>query len=230
MSKKYLVVGGTSGIGNQIVRQLVSLGYEVIVASRESNNIEDLNNVSFQNIDVTETFELDLPEKLDGLVYCPGSINLKPFHRIKTEEFLDELQLNTLGATKVIQQTLSALKKSENASIVMFSTVAVQTGLTFHTSVAMAKGALEGFGRALASELAPKIRVNLVAPSLTETPLASNLLSSEEKRKANAERHPLKKIGLATDIANAAVFLLTEKSSWITGQVLHVDGGMGRLK
>lgn len=230
MSKKYLVVGGTSGIGNQIVRQLVSLGYEVIVASRESNNIEDLNNVSFQNIDVTETFELDLPEKLDGLVYCPGSINLKPFHRIKTEEFLDELQLNTLGATKVIQQALSALKKSENASIVMFSTVAVQTGLTFHTSVAMAKGALEGFGRALASELAPKIRVNLVAPSLTETPLASNLLSSEEKRKANAERHPLKKIGLATDIANAAVFLLTEKSSWITGQVLHVDGGMSRLK
>jgi NAD(P)-dependent dehydrogenase (short-subunit alcohol dehydrogenase family) len=230
MDKTYLVVGGTSGIGNQIVRQLVTEGNNVIVAARENKNLEGLDNVTFQETDVMEPFELNLPDQLDGLVYCPGSISLKPFHRIKTEDFVKELQLNAIGATKVIQQALPALKKAEFASIVMFSTVAVKTGLTFHTSVAMAKGALEGFGRALASELAPKIRVNLVAPSLTDTPLATSLLSSDEKRKANAERHPLKKIGTAKDIADAALFLLTEKSSWITGQVLHVDGGMSNLK
>jgi len=230
MDKTYLIVGGTSGIGNKIVEDLSKQGYKIIVAARENKNLEGFDNVTFQQIDVLNSFELNLPEQLDGVVYCPGSINLKPFHRLKTEDFVNELQLNAIGATKVIQQALPALKKSDNASIVMFSTVAVQTGLTFHTSVAMAKGALEGFGRALASELAPKIRVNLVAPSLTDTPLANSLLSSDEKRKANADRHPLKKIGTTKDIADAAIFLLTDKSSWITGQVLHVDGGMGNLK
>jgi NAD(P)-dependent dehydrogenase (short-subunit alcohol dehydrogenase family) len=230
MSKTYLIVGGTSGIGNEVVKQLVNQGSKVIVASRENKNLEGLEQVTFKQIDVTTSFNLELPDQLDGLVYCPGSINLKPFHRLKTEDFVNELHLNAIGATKVIQQALPALKKSDNASIVMFSTVAVQTGLTFHTSVAMAKGALEGFGRALASELAPKIRVNLVAPSLTDTPLANSLLSSDEKRKANADRHPLKKIGTAKDIADSVMFLLTDKSAWITGQVLHVDGGMSRLK
>ena len=230
MSKTYLIVGGTSGIGNAIVKQLSAAGNHVIVASREEKNLEGFANVTFQKLDVNESIELDLPESIDGLAYCPGSINLKPFHRIKEEDFLAEYQLNAMGAVKVIQHALPKLKKADNASIVLFSTVAVQTGLTFHTSVAMAKGALEGLGRALASELAPKIRVNLVAPSLTDTPLANSLLSSDEKRKANADRHPLKKIGTTDDIANAAVYLLTDQSSWMTGQVLHVDGGMSRLK
>ena len=171
MSKTYLIVGGTSGIGNAIVKQLSAAGNHVIVASREEKNLEGFANVTFQKLDVNESIELDLPESIDGLAYCPGSINLKPFHRIKEEDFLAEYQLNAMGAVKVIQHALPRLKKADNASIVLFSTVAVQTGLTFHTSVAMAKGALEGLGRALASELAPKIRVNLVAPSLTDTPL-----------------------------------------------------------
>lgn len=230
MSKTYLIVGGTSGIGNAIVKQLSAAGNHVIVASREEKNLEGFANVTFQKLDVNESIELDLPESIDGLAYCPGSINLKPFHRIKEEDFLAEYQLNAMGAVKVIQHALPRLKKADNASIVLFSTVAVQTGLTFHTSVAMAKGALEGLGRALASELAPKIRVNLVAPSLTDTPLANSLLSSDEKRKANADRHPLKKIGTTEDIANAAMYLLTDQSSWMTGQVLHIDGGMSRLK
>tara|TARA_R110002049_G_scaffold302804_2_gene496252 strand:- start:402 stop:1094 length:693 start_codon:yes stop_codon:yes gene_type:complete len=230
MSKTYLIVGGTSGIGNAIVKQLSASGNQVIVASREEKNLEGLSNVTFQKLDVNEVVELDLPESIDGLAYCPGSINLKPFHRIKEEDFLAEFQLNAMGAVKVIQHALPKLKKADNASIVLFSTVAVQTGLTFHTSIAMAKGALEGLGRSLASELAPKIRVNLVAPSLTDTPLATSLLSSDEKRNANADRHPLKKIGTSDDIANAAVYLLTDQSSWMTGQVLHVDGGMSRLK
>lgn len=230
MSKTYLIVGGTSGIGNALVKQLSEAGNKVIVASREEKNLDGLSNVTFQQLDVNEDIQLDLPESIDGIAYCPGSINLKPFHRLKEADFMAELQLNAIGAVKVIQHALPALKKAENASIVLFSTVAVQTGLTFHTSVAMAKGALEGFGRALASELAPKIRVNLVAPSLTDTPLATSLLSSDDKRKANADRHPLKKIGTSDDIANAAMYLLTDQSSWMTGQVLHVDGGMSRLK
>lgn len=230
MSKTYLIVGGTSGIGNAIVKQLSAAGNKVIVASREEKNLDGIDNVTFQQLDVNGSVELNLPDSIDGLAYCPGSINLKPFHRIKEEDFMAEFQLNAIGAVKVIQHALPKLKKADNASIVLFSTVAVQTGLTFHTSVAMAKGALEGLGRSLASELSPKIRVNLVAPSLTDTPLANSLLSSDEKRKANADRHPLKKIGTTDDIANAAVYLLTDQSSWMTGQVLHVDGGMSRLK
>lgn len=230
MSKTYLIVGGTSGIGNALVKQLSAAGNNVIVASREEKNIAGLSNVTFQQLDVNEEVQLDLPESIDGIAYCPGSINLKPFHRIKEEDFMAEFQLNALGAVKVIQHALPKLKKAESASIVLFSTVAVQTGLTFHTSIAMAKGALEGLGRSLASELAPKIRVNLVAPSLTDTPLANSLLSSDEKRKANADRHPLKKVGTSEDIANAAMYLLTDQSAWMTGQVLHVDGGMSRLK
>jgi len=125
---------------------------------------------------------------------------------------------------------LPRLKKSENASIVLFSTVAVQTGFNFHSQVAVSKGAIEGLSRSLAAEFAPKIRVNAIAPSLTDTGLASKLLSSEEKKQANAERHPLKKIGTPKDIAEMAVFLLSEKANWITGQILHVDGGMSSIK
>ena len=125
---------------------------------------------------------------------------------------------------------LPRLKKSGNASIVLFSTVAVQSGLPFHTQVAASKGALEGLTKALAAELAPTIRVNCIAPSLTDTPLAASLLNTEQKKEAIALRHPLKRIGTAGDIANMASFLLSPKASWITGQILHVDGGMSSLK
>ncbi|MDZ7358758.1 MAG: SDR family oxidoreductase, partial [candidate division KSB1 bacterium] len=171
------------------------------------------------------------PELLDGVVYCPGTINLRPFRQLKEEDFLTDFKINALGAVKTIQGTLNRMKKVEQtASIVLFSTVAVQTGMSYHASIASAKGAVEGLTRSLAAELAPKIRVNCIAPSLTDTPLAARLLGSEEKQQAAAERHPLKRFGQPEDIANLACFLLSDESSWITGQVLHVDGGMSSVR
>ena len=171
-----------------------------------------------------------LPDTLDGLVYCPGAVSLKPFARIKPEDFVSDYNLQLIGAVKVIQACLSKLKNSAQASVVLFSTVAVQTGFNFHSLVASSKGAVEGLTKALAAEFAPKIRVNCIAPSITDTPLAHALLNTSEKKEVNAQRHPLKKIGKPEDIAHLAEFLLSEKSSWITGQVLHADGGMSSLK
>jgi NAD(P)-dependent dehydrogenase (short-subunit alcohol dehydrogenase family) len=170
------------------------------------------------------------PDILDGLVYCPGAVNLKPFARIKPEDFISDYQLQLIGAVKVIQACLPKLKNASNPSIVLFSTVAVQTGFNFHSLVASSKGAVEGLTKALAAEFAPKIRVNCIAPSITDTPLAGALLNSVEKKEANAQRHPLKKIGKPEDLANLAEFLLSEKSGWITGQIIHSDGGMSSLK
>ena len=229
MGKNILIIGGSSGIGHALATQLNDGINQLYLASRTESEVLGAN-VHYQQIDVLEDFQLELPEQLDALVYCPGSINLKPFHRLKEEDFLADFKVNHIGAVKVIQQALKALKKSENASIVLFSTVAVQTGLSFHASVASAKGAIEGLGKALAAELAPTIRVNVIAPSLTDTPLAERLLSNEDKKKANAERHPLKSIGTADDMANTARFLIGKDSRWMTGQVIAVDGGMGSLR
>lgn len=171
-----------------------------------------------------------MPNEIHGLVYCPGSINLKPFDRIKPADFELDYQLQVIGVIKIIQQVLPKMKISLNASIILFSTVAVQTGLPFHTQVAASKGAIEGLTKALAAEFAPKIRVNTIAPSLTNTPLANSLINSEQKMDANAQRHPLKRIGTAADIANMAEYLLSEKASWITGQIFHIDGGISAIK
>ena len=143
---------------------------------------------------------------------------------------LEEFQLNALGAATTIQQALPSLKESDSASVVMFSTVAVQTGLPFHASIAMAKGAVEGLTRSLAAELSPAIRVNAIAPSLTDTPLAENLVNTEQKRQASAERHPLKRIGDPDDLASLANWLLSDASKFITGQILHADGGMSSVR
>jgi len=227
--KNILIIGASSGIGKALASKLIKEGdSNLYLASRNQPDLE--GDFNFQSINVQEDFELDLPEKLDGLIYCPGSINLKPFHRFKDEDFLNDFSINTLGAIKVIRQALPSLKKSEQASIVLFSTVAVGTGLSFHTSIAAAKGGLEGLARSLAAELAPSIRVNLIAPSLTNTPLAERLLSSLEKIDANANRHPLKRIGSPEDMANAASFLLSDDSSWMTGQTVNIDGGMSVLR
>jgi NAD(P)-dependent dehydrogenase (short-subunit alcohol dehydrogenase family) len=165
------------------------------------------------------------------VVYCPGSIRLRPFHRLKTQDFLSDLEINLLGAVKAIQACLPGLKKADApASIVLFSTVAVKTGMPFHASIASAKGAIEGLTRSLAAEFAPRIRVNAIAPSLTDTNLAKTLLSDDGKRTAAAERHPLKRVGTPADIAAAAKFLLDDSASWITGQIIAVDGGMGAIR
>lgn len=223
--KNFIIVGGNSGIGKATASLLQEVGANLFLYSKSGNATTEL--------DVTSDFSEipDLPEVIDGLVYCPGTINLKPFHRISMAEFQQELEVNFFGAVRVLQACLKGLKKSSGASVVFYSTVAVQTGMGFHAGISSAKGAVEGLTRSLAAEWAPsKIRVNAIAPSLTETPLANALLSTSEKKEASDKRHPLGRIGTAQDIAEATVFLLSPKSSWMTGQILHIDGGMSNLK
>ena len=231
--KTFLVLGGGSGIGLEIVKALHEKGHEIYVGSRTQDSRINLDGVHPFTLDVTaDTLDLTiLPKALNGLIYCPGTIRLKPFQRLTIDEVLEDVQINYLGAVKCIQACLPQLKKSStSASIVLFSTVAVATGMPFHASVAGAKGAVEGLTRSLAAELAPRIRVNAIAPSLTDTPLAGQLLSSEEKRKASADRHPLKRVGTPEEIAGFAVYLLSDAGAWMTGQIVHVDGGMGALR
>jgi NAD(P)-dependent dehydrogenase (short-subunit alcohol dehydrogenase family) len=228
----YLIVGGSSGIGLNLVTQLAGDGHQVY-ATYNTHPTQTTNNfVQYHPLNVLDDhINLEfLPEILNGIIYCPGSINLRPFERIKPADFLSDYNLQVTGAVKIIQAVLPRLKKAGNAAIILFSTVAVQNGLPFHTQVAASKGAIEGLTKALAAEFAPAIRVNCIAPSLTDTPLAAGLLNTDQKREANALRHPLKKIGTASDIANMAAFLLSDKAEWITGQILHVDGGMSSVK
>jgi NAD(P)-dependent dehydrogenase (short-subunit alcohol dehydrogenase family) len=228
----YLIIGGSSGIGSSLVTQLVEEGHQVFATYNTHPVASSFPNLSYFPLNVLdETLDLSfLPEKLDGIAFCPGAIALRPFARIQPADFIADYQLQVVGAIKVIQGALSALKNVEQASIVLFSTVAVQLGLNFHSLVSASKGAIEGLTKSLAAELAPKIRVNAIAPSLTNTPLAAGLLNSDQKMEANAERHPLKRVGKPEDVSAMAAFLLSPKTSWITGQILSVDGGMGALK
>ena len=229
-NKNILIIGGSSGIGLALAN-LLSPSNNIYIASRSSDNLTGLN-VNHLPFDATSD-SLDttlLPEKLDGFVYCPGSINLRPFKGLSVEAFEKDFQINVTGAINSLKNVLRHLSASGNASIVFFSTVAVQTGMPFHSSVAASKGAIEGLTRSLAAEFAPKIRVNAIAPSIVNTPLASKFLNNETKLEKANERHPLGRIGSAKEIAQATVFLLGEESSWMTGRVLQIDGGIGNLK
>lgn len=233
MEKTFAVVGGSRGIGLEIVRKLTAAGHRTLVFSRTADTLANLGPlVVHRQFDVLRD-EFDpatLPPHLHGLAYCPGSINLRAFATLKPEQFREELEINLIGAVKAVQACLKPLKNTPGSGIVLFSTVAVGTGMAFHASIAAAKGAVEGLTRALAAELAPAVRVNCIAPSLTDTPLAARLLNSDEKRTAADARHPLKRVGTAAELAALACFLLSEDAGWMTGQIVHADGGMGVLR
>lgn len=227
MKKNILLIGGSHGIGRSIAQQLHKT-HTIFIASRSQEGLEDIQCQHIPFDASKDSLDLSvLPEELHAFVYCPGSINLKPFKMMDLEIFEEDMQVNFLGLVKVVKEIMP--KMAQNSSMVFFSTVAVDKGMPFHTSVAAAKGAIEGFAKSLAAEYAPKLRVNVIAPSLVDTPLASKLLNNERKIENMADRHPLKRVGQAEDIAHMAVFLFSEKSSWITGQVVGVDGGMSTL-
>lgn len=226
--KTTLIIGASSGVAKALANKLIRQKEKVISISRNLPNAPFSHYYQHNILSDGEMPKLE--GTIDGLVYCPGSINLKPFRGLKSPDFLNDLEINVLGAIKSIQSYTANMQLSKNASIVLFSTVAVQIGMPFHSSVAVSKGAIEGLTKALAAEFAPKIRVNCIAPSLTNTLMAEKLLNTSEKTEANNSRHPLKRIGEPMDIANAAEFLLSANSSWVTGQIIHIDGGMSTLK
>ncbi len=229
--ENYLIIGASSGIGKALTGILAEAGHTVYATYCSTKVESNSSQVHYHHLDVlSENLNLDfLPDVLHGVIYCVGSINLLPFARIKPQEFINDFQLQVVGATTILQASLSRLKKSKKGAVVLFSTVAVQSGFPFHAQVSTSKGAIEGLTRALAAELSPTVRVNAIAPSITDTPLANKLLSSEDKKKANADRHPLKQIGTAENIAECADFLL-RKATWMTGQIVTIDGGISTLK
>ena len=229
MKKNIVLIGGSKGIGLSIT-ELLQDDHNLFVASRTTGEL-DTSLVTHLEFDVQkdDITSLNLPDQIDGLVFCPGSINLKPFKMLKPSDFEEDININFMSLVKAVHALLPKLKKSEQASLVFFSTVAVKVGMPFHTSVAAAKGAIEGFAKALAAEYAPTFRVNVIAPSLTDTQLAAQLLNNDKKREKINDRHPLKRVGTTEDIAAIAKFLLTDQSAWITGQVFGVDGGMSTL-
>jgi NAD(P)-dependent dehydrogenase (short-subunit alcohol dehydrogenase family) len=235
MSGNYVIAGGSKGIGRELVRLLEPNADQIDVYSRSQDELNVNEVVRHHACDFTlDEIQLEeLPEVIHGVAYCPGSINLRSFRSLKPDDFRKDLEVNLIGAVKFLQACQTGLKKGgaeSPSSAVLFSTVAVGQGLPMHASVASAKGAIEGLTRSLASEWAPKIRVNCLAPALTETPLAARFFSSPESREAMAAKYPLGRTGVPHDLASIAQFLLTPQSSWITGQVIGVDGGMSSLR
>lgn len=231
MNKNYIVVGASSGIGLALTKQLTDAGHHVVALARNEGELAGLSNVTFIEHDVTSE---ELPaislEIIDGFAYCPGTINLKPFHGLKLNDFQHDFDVNVKGAIKTLQSVIKQMKKGGNSAIVFFSTVAVSQGMPFHASVAASKGALEGLTRSLAAELSPNVRVNCIAPSVTDTPLASRILSSDDKKEASGKRHALNRVGTAEEVAELAAYLLSDKSGWMTGQIIGLDGGMSSVR
>jgi 3-oxoacyl-[acyl-carrier protein] reductase len=229
MARTILLIGGNSGIGLATARLLQANGDNLLAAARTAAPLEAMG-IPVQPFDAENPSLSELPPVLDGLVYFPGTITLKPFHRLTTEDFLRDFQINCLGAAAAIQAALPSLKAAPSASVVLFSTVAVAQGMAFHASIAAAKAAVEGLTKSLAAEFAPRIRVNAIAPSLTDTPLAGNLLNSDAKTDASANRHPLQQVGDPDDVARLVAFLLAPESRFMTGQILRPDGGLSSVR
>ena len=239
MTQKVIIYGGSGGIGSATARLLHARGDSLHLVARNEEKLVALADELGANYTVGDVTDAglftrvaeDAGDVIDGLVYAVGTINLRMLPRLKEEDFLHDFQVNALGAALAVQAALPALKKSKvTASVVLYSSVAVQQGFTFHASVSMAKGAIEGLTRSLAAELAPKVRVNAIAPSLVQTPLASSLLSNEKMTEAIAAMHAIPRLGEPYDIANLTAFLLSPDAGWITGQIFGVDGGRSSLR
>lgn len=230
--KNILIIGASSGIGHALAGQLQTQGANLFTAGRTQPEGIQSTHMPWDVTQVTAVNALtQLPDVLHGLVYCPGTINLNSFQRLTLDDYRRDFEINVLGAVGAIHANYAALKKSKSASVVLFSTVAAKLGMGMHSSVAVAKSAVEGLAKSLAAELAPfNVRVNAIAPSLTDTPLAAALLSDDNRREAGKKRHPLNRYGTPQDIASMAAYLLTDQASWITGQIIGIDGGMGSLK
>lgn len=225
--KTILIIGGSKGIGNALLNMLLT-DTKVINISRTSVGINH-QNLQEYNLDVLND-ELPDIEQLNGLVYCPGSINLKPISRLKLDDFKNDFEINVIGAVRVIQHYAKSLAKSNNASVILFSTVAAKMGMPFHASVAASKSAIEGITKSLAAEFATKIRFNCIAPTVTNTSLAEKILRNEKIIESIKERHPYKQILQPKDVANLADYLLSEKSAAISGQIFPIDAGIVTVK
>lgn len=230
--KNIVIIGCGQGIGFAAAKTLSENHHVTGISRTENSEVQNLN-IDFHQMDILSgnLDEITFPELIDGLVYSPGSINLKPFNRLSLDDFKNDFEINVLGAVKTIQKLLPNMKKSESSSVVLYSSVASKLGMPFHASISASKSAVEGLTKSLAGELsAQKIRVNCIAPSLTDTNLASQLLSTPEKREASGKRHPLQRVGTADEMAKMTEFLLSDNASWITGQIIGIDGGMGSVK
>lgn len=225
----YIVAGSSSGIGHSIALNLLNQGHEVIGFNRNRPNFEH-SNFSFHVADFSQLDVLlpELNQSIDGIFYCPGSIQLRPFKNIKSADFINDFMLNVIGATQLIKKYLPQLQLAASPGIVLFSSVAAQTGMSFHSSIASSKAAIEGLSKSLAAEFAPKIRVNAIAPSLTQTALSEKFINTEEKLQASKDRHPLKRIGTAEEIAISSIQIM--QNQWMTGQIITIDGGLGSIR
>jgi len=239
MASPILILGAHGGIGEALARRLHADGHDLFLTARDQNSIAELaKELDAQSaaLDVTKSDSIadvvaqaDQGDGIAGLAYCIGSITLKSLKSAKAEDFIDAFQLNTLGAALATQAALKGLEKA-GGSVVFFSTVAVGQGFTNHSIISTAKGGIEGLTRSLAAEFAPKVRVNAIAPSITDTGIAQKLLASERVAEGLANMHPLGRYGQPDDIAAVAAMLLDRNSGWITGQVIAVDGGRGALR
>ena len=225
----YVVIGANGGIGGALAQQLLDQGHSVLATARDPSTLTSLSgNVQTAALDALDQASIDVAlgglDSISGLAYCVGSIDLAPLKSASDEAFLKSYQLNTLGAVRVLRMCEKALKAAKG-SVVLFSTIAVQQGFTNHSLISTAKGAIEGLTRALAAEWAPSVRINCIAPSLSDTAIAKPITSSEAMAKSIAGMHPIPRLGTAEDSASAAAFLLSDHAGWMTGQILHVDGG-----
>lgn len=238
MNKKIIVYGATGGIGAETARRLHAAGHSLHLVARREDELTALAGDLGAGFTVGDVTDADLFSQVaedagdaDGLVYAVGTINLRSINRLSEEDFITDFRVNAVGAALAVKAALPALKRSDSdPSVVLYSSVAAQQGFSMHGSVGMAKGAVSGLTLSLAAELAPRIRVNAVAPSLTRTPLAEGMLSNEKLAESIASAHALARLGEAGDIAASTVFLLSVEASWMTGQIIGVDGGRSSLR